>query len=101
MEVLGGDFCNRLSCKIIMNYSTILGLAAGLFTTVSFLPQVIKSWRSHRTTDISLVTFLILSIGSLLWLLYGIIKIDMPIIVANAITLVFELIIIVLKIKYK
>jgi len=84
-----------------MNYLAVLGLLAGFCTTISFLPQVIKSWRSHRTNDISLVTFLILSVGTLLWLLYGIIKIDMPLIIANSVTFLLEIIIIGLKIKYK
>lgn len=84
-----------------MDYLTMLGLLAGLCTTISFLPQVIKSWRSRRTQDISLVTFLILSTGTLLWLLYGISKNDIPIILANGITFLLTLIIIALKIKYK
>ncbi len=84
-----------------MDYLTILGLIAGLCTTASFLPQVIKSWRSHRTRDISLVTFLVMSTGILLWLFYGIIKTDLPIILANGITFILVLIILVLKIKYK
>ena len=79
----------------------MLGLVAGLLTTASFLPQVIKSWRSRRTQDISLVTFLVLSGGTLLWLLYGIIKNDIPIILANGITFILVMIIIALKIKYK
>jgi len=84
-----------------MDYLTMLGLVAGLLTTASFLPQVIKSWRSRRTQDISLVTFLVLSGGTLLWLLYGIIKNDIPIILANGITFILVMIIIALKIKYK
>ncbi len=50
---------------------TIVGLVAGFLTTVSFLPQVLRTWKSRSTADISLVMFLIYVTGILLWLIYG------------------------------
>lgn len=77
------------------------GIAAGTLTTISFLPQLIKVYRSKHTHDISLMMFLAFSIGVLLWLIYGIMKHDTPVIIANSVTLILALMILGLKIKYK
>ncbi len=71
-----------------MDGTTIVGLMAGTLTTLAFLPQVIRTWRSRSTKDISLWMFLIFCTGISLWLIYGILLVDVPIIVANALTLV-------------
>lgn len=84
-----------------MEYTNTLGLLAGAFTTVAFVPQVIKIWKSKRARDISLGMFVIFSTGVLLWLFYGIEIEAMPVVVANAITLSLSLTILVFKIKYK
>ena len=55
-----------------MEYANTLGLIAGASTTMAFIPQVIKTWRSKHAHDISLGMFAIFSLGVLLWLLYGI-----------------------------
>jgi MtN3 and saliva related transmembrane protein len=65
----------------------VLGLAAGFLTTLGFVPQIIKSWRSKRIDEVSLLMPLLLSLGMFLWLLYGVFKEDMPIIIWNAIAL--------------
>jgi MtN3 and saliva related transmembrane protein len=84
-----------------METANTLGLIAGALTTVAFIPQVIKIWKTKHATDISLGMFAIFSIGVLLWLFYGI-EIDaMPVIVANAITLGLSLTILFFKIKFK
>jgi MtN3 and saliva related transmembrane protein len=80
---------------------TILGLVAGTLTTVSFLPQIIKIWRSRSTKDISLVMFVIYSVGIFLWLVYGIYINALPVIVTNSVTLVLALAIVIFKIRYK
>ena len=84
-----------------MNLTTILGLLAATCTTVSFLPQAVKSIQTKNTTGISLSMYSLFTTGTLLWLLYGISNLDLPIIIANAITLLFALIILVYKIRYK
>ena len=75
----------------------LIGSVAGTLTTVSFLPQVLKTYRSRSAKDISLVMFLLFSLGVFLWLLYGLSLQSMPIVVSNGITLVLSLSILVMK----
>lgn len=77
-----------------------VGLAAGFCTTIAFVPQVIHTWRTRSTEDISLSTFAIFFVGVLLWLLYGILRQDIAMIAANAVTLVLAGIMLVLKLRY-
>ena len=84
-----------------MESANTLGLIAGALTTVAFIPQVVKIWKSKHTQDISLGMFSIFSVGVLLWLLYGIQLGALPIILSNGITLVLSLTILVFKLKYK
>jgi MtN3 and saliva related transmembrane protein len=79
---------------------TIIGFTAAALTTGSFLPQAIKTIRTKDTHSISLFMYLLFSIGTLLWLLFGLLSNNIPIVVANAITLVFAVIILIYKIKY-
>jgi MtN3 and saliva related transmembrane protein len=83
-----------------MSKLTFLGLAAAFCTTVAFVPQVVKTWTTRSTGDISLSMFLVLVIGIVLWLTYGTLLGDVPLIVANAITLILAGIILVLKLRY-
>ncbi len=78
-----------------------LGLLAGALTTVAFVPQVIKIWKTKHARDISSGMFAIFSSGVLLWLFYGIQIGSLPVIVANAVTLGLSLTILVFKIKFK
>ena len=75
----------------------LIGSVAGTLTTLSFLPQVLKTYRSRSAKDISLVMFLLFSLGVFLWLLYGLSIQSMPIIISNGITLVLSLSILVMK----
>ncbi|MEH2358077.1 SemiSWEET transporter [Nostoc sp.] len=84
-----------------MDFLTVLGLAAATITTISFLPQMFKTWQTKSAKDVSLVTLMTFIIGVFLWLIYGIYLQSLPIILANAITLIFNLIILWLKIKYR
>lgn len=84
-----------------MDAANLLGLLAGTLTTASFLPQVIKTWRSRSAGDISLVMFALFSLGVLLWIVYGFTVGALPIIVANVITLLLSMTILVFKIRYK
>lgn len=83
-----------------MEAITAIGLAAGLCTTVAFLPQVIKCWRTRSTRDISLVMFLVLCTGITLWVVYGILTRDLPLIAANGATLVLAACILAMKVRY-
>ena len=74
---------------------------AAFCTTFAFFPQALKVWKTKSTRDISLYMFIIFTIGVLSWLVYGITISDLPIILANAVTLVLSLFILIYKIKYK
>jgi MtN3 and saliva related transmembrane protein len=80
---------------------TSLGFAAGIITTFAFLPQVVRILKSRRTRDISLLWALSMTLGVGLWLFYGIIKHDPPMIAANSITLVLLMIILFSKLRYR
>ncbi|MBN3879033.1 MULTISPECIES: SemiSWEET transporter [unclassified Nostoc] len=84
-----------------MDFLTVIGLAAATITTISFLPQMFKTWQTKSAKDVSLVTLITFISGVFLWLIYGIYLQSLPIILANAVTLVFNLIILWLKIKYR
>jgi MtN3 and saliva related transmembrane protein len=78
----------------------IVGIAAGILTTAAFLPQLVRVIKTKHTKDLSLVTFSLFSLGVFLWLAYGILLKEVPIILANAFTLVFAVLIVIMKIKY-
>ncbi len=78
----------------------ILGVTAGTLTTVAFIPQLAKALKSKSTGDLSWGMVLTFTIGVLLWLIYGIWIDSLPVILANAVTLLFQLGIVSLKIKY-
>ncbi|MEA3560980.1 MAG: SemiSWEET transporter [Candidatus Omnitrophota bacterium] len=78
----------------------IIGLFAGILCTIAFLPQVIRIFKTKHTRDLSLATFLILSLGVFLWLIYGILIKQLPIILANGAMLPLAMLILMMKIKY-
>lgn len=84
-----------------MNYVAIIGFIAATFTTASFLPQVIRIHRTRKTHDLSLLMYVILYVGILLWIIYGIFLKSLPIIIANSVVIVLCLYILVMKIRYK
>lgn len=84
-----------------MTLTTLVGLFAATFTTISFVPQAIKTIRSKDVKGLSLGMYSVFAAGIICWLIYGIASKDLPIILANAFTLVFVLIILVYIVKYK
>jgi MtN3 and saliva related transmembrane protein len=78
----------------------IVGYMAATFTTVAFLPQVLKVWQSKSTKDLALPTLLSLITGVILWFIYGLFVKSAPIIIANLVTLGLNLVILRFKIKY-
>ncbi len=84
-----------------MNISTIIGLFAAAGTTISFVPQAIKTIRTKNTSGISLGMYTLFSLGTLLWFIYGITDKNLPVALANGVTLIFACIILIYKIKYK
>lgn len=78
-----------------------IGFLAGALTTVSFLPQVVKAWRSRSTADISLAMFVLFCTGLVLWTAYGLTIDSTPIVAWNGVTLLLAGTILVLKLRYK
>jgi MtN3 and saliva related transmembrane protein len=84
-----------------MPYSNTLGLFAGCLTTAAFFPQAWKIWKSRSAADISLGMFTLFSTGVLFWIFYGISIGSLPVVLANGITLMLALTIVVFKIRFK
>ena len=78
----------------------LLGFAAAACTTVAFAPQFTKVWKTRSTEDISLGMFLLLVFGIFLWLVYGVLSGDAPLIACNAVTMVLAGGILFMKLKY-
>jgi len=83
-----------------MDTTTALGLLAGTLTTIAFVPQLTKTWKTKSAEDISFGMFAIFCTGVLLWLLYGVLIGALPVILANSVTLVLAGAILVLKLRY-
>ncbi len=83
-----------------MENHDLVGLIAGALTTVAFVPQVIKTWRSRSASDISFGMFVLFSSGVLLWLLYGLAIQSTPIVLANSITLILSVSILIMKLGF-
>lgn len=84
-----------------MQTTDLIGAIAGTLTTISFVPQVIKTWRSRSASDISFSMFLLFSLGVALWLVYGLSIQAMPIVLSNTITLILSLSIICMKLWFE
>lgn len=79
----------------------IVGGVAAVLTTFSFLPQVLKAWRSRSARDVSLLMLLLFLAGVLLWLCYGLALGSLPLILANAVTAVLILAILAAKLRFR
>ena len=79
---------------------TLIGFLAGTLTTVSFVPQVLHTWKTKRCDDLSFGMLLSFGIGVALWLVYGILLSALPIIAANTVTLLLIGAIILMKLRF-
>jgi MtN3 and saliva related transmembrane protein len=79
---------------------TLIGYLAALCTTIAFIPQAIKVYKTKHTQDISIGMFLLMNIGLIFWTIYGIMILSYPIIIANVVTIVFAVFILLMKIKF-
>ena len=84
-----------------MDVLTALGLIAGALTTLGFVPQVVKTWRTKSGHDLSFGMFGALLLGAALWLAYGILREDAPLIAANSVALVLQFVVVGLMIRYR
>lgn len=76
-----------------------LGFVAGTLTTLSFIPQVARAWRTRSTGDLSLTMLVAFTTGVALWLVYGVALMSWPVIVANGVTLLLSGFLLVLKLR--
>ena len=82
-------------------YAELLGYIAAFCTTVAFVPQVVKTYKSKSAASLSLGMFLFFTGGIVLWLIYGIMINEYPIIAANVVTLILAVTLIYIKLRYK
>jgi len=78
----------------------IIGIIAGCCTTASFVPQVVRTWKTRSVKDISLRMYMLLCLGVVLWLVYGVLVGSLSVVLANAVTLVLAAAVLVMKIRY-
>jgi MtN3 and saliva related transmembrane protein len=84
-----------------MNWTQIIGLTAGVCTAISLVPQVVKTIKEKEAEDVSLLMLLVLGAGLALWIVYGIKRNDLPIIATNCFSLLVNITMVILRIKYK
>jgi len=84
-----------------MDMITLTGYLAGTLTTISFVPQVLRTWKLRETKDFSLAMLLLFAAGMLLWTAYGIWINSFPIIAANVITFGLVLFLLMMKFRYQ
>ena len=77
------------------------GFIAAALTTIAFLPQVIKTWRTRKAEDVSIVMLLMFITGLLFWIIYAIQTNALPVLIANIITFILNVTILILKLIYR
>jgi MtN3 and saliva related transmembrane protein len=80
---------------------TALGLIAGSLTSIAAIPQLVKTIRTRHARDISIWQPLLLAIGISLWLIYGVLIHDLPLVLANIIPLICNIMLTILKVRYR
>ena len=85
---------------INFNYIDFFGFLAALLTTLAFLPQLYKTWKTKTADDVSLIMLIMFITGLICWIVYGIKINSIPILVANIITFIFNFSILILKVTY-
>src|SRR6266511_3885347 len=80
--------------------STYLGLIAGAFTSTAIIPQVVKTYQTKKARDLSLWQPVLHNVGMILWLLYGMMIADIPLIIANSFSIACNSLLIVMKFSY-
>ena len=83
------------------NYIDLFGFTAALLTTIAFIPQLYKTWKTKSAEDVSLIMLILFITGLICWIIYGLKIQSIPILVANIITFIFNFSILILKITYR
>lgn len=84
----------------LVNNTEILGFTAAILGTFSLIPQIIKTWKSHSVVGISLTMYVIISVDSVLWLIYGSVLALPPLIVQSFITFTCAFMMIIMKLLW-
>ena len=79
---------------------TVIGGAAGFLTSIAIIPQMIKTWKTRHARDLSLWQQIIIIAGLSLWLCYGILLDDLPLILSNSFTLICYILLLIMKLIY-
>jgi MtN3 and saliva related transmembrane protein len=89
------------SCGVMRVWVEYIGSLAAACTTLCWVPQALKIIREKQTHGISLITQAVFTVGLALWLVYGILLTNWPLMISNAVTLVFAFLILILKVRYR
>jgi MtN3 and saliva related transmembrane protein len=84
-----------------LNTVGVIGIVAGVFTSSSLIPQLIKIVKEKKVEDLSMGMFLSLLIGIILWVVYGILRDDWPIIITNGFSVLLNFLVLFFKFKYR
>ena len=83
------------------NYIDLFGFSAAFLTTIAFIPQLYKTWKTKSAEDVSLIMLILFITVLICWIIYGLKINSIPILVANIITFIFNFSILILKINYR
>jgi MtN3 and saliva related transmembrane protein len=86
--------------RLIMDWTQAIGLAAGILTASSLIPQVVKTLKEKKADEVSIKMLFVLQAGIIMWIVYGIKRNDLPIIVTNIFSLAVNITMVVLRIRY-
>ncbi len=90
----------QLGLVLLVNLE-LIGISAGILTSLSLLPQLIKIMREKQADELSIVWLLILFTGLGLWTWYGWLKDDLPLLISNAVSMLITFTLMMLKYKYR
>ncbi len=82
------------------SFTTTIGFVAAVLTTISFVPQVLKIWRTRSAKDVSLGMYSLFTLGIVIWLVYGVLIESWPVILANVVTLILAGAVLLMKLKF-
>ncbi|WP_373055771.1 SemiSWEET family sugar transporter [Zunongwangia sp. H14] len=85
----------------MLAWTDVLGIVAGICTTVSVIPQIKKAWKTKKVEDVSPLMFGILLLGVFLWVVYGFTQNDLPIIATNGASLALNGLMLYLMVRYR
>jgi len=100
-DLNGVNYCEYEEPPVDMQLIDLLGLVAGICTSSSIIPQIVKTVKTKQASDISVFMFIVLIIGNSLWAYYGLAKADIPIILTNFLSLGLDTVMLVLKYMYR